>query len=185
MGHRRVVAGGEHEAEADLVDAAGDRLGAEIDVHPQGLEQIGRAASARVGAVAMLGDRAAGTRGDQRRRSGDVEGRGAAAGSGGVDQLGPLGADLGGERPHRPRQADQLGHRLPLGAKGDQEGAGLDRVGAPLHDLGQHRGGVVGGEVVAAADRVDRAGDDVVGHQPAPRKLASRCLPCGVSTDSG
>ena len=103
--------------------------------------------------------------GDQRRRGRDVEGRGAAAGPGGVDQVLARGLDRGRERAHRPRQADQLGHRLPLRPQGDQEGAGLDLVAAPLHDLGQHRGGVVGGQVVAGADRVDRPGDDVVRHR--------------------
>ena len=78
-------------------------------------------------------------------------------------RAGPTGA---ASDAHRPRQPDQLGDRLPLRPQGDQEGAGLDRVGAPLHDLGQHRRGVVGGEVVAGADRVDRAADDVVRHRP-------------------
>ena len=100
-----------------------------------------------------------------------------------------LGVDRGGERAHRPRQADQLGDRLPLRPQGDQEGAGLDRLGPPFHDLGEHGRGVVGGQVLARADRVDRAADDVVRHRdrpsPSSRKFASRCLPCGVSTDSG
>ena len=41
--HRRVVAGGEHEAEADLLDAAADAVGVEVDAHPERLEQVGRA----------------------------------------------------------------------------------------------------------------------------------------------
>ena len=49
----------------------------------------------------------------------------------------------------------------------------------------KHRRGVVGGEVIAGADRVDRPADDVVGHQLSPRKFFSSDLPCGVRTDSG
>ena len=88
-----------------------------------------------------------------------------------------LGRDRRRQRAHRPRQADQLRHRLPLRPQGDQEGAGLDLVGAPLHDLGEHRRGVVGGQVVAGADRVDRPADDVVGHRlSSPRKFVEQVL---------
>ena len=93
---------------------------------------------------------------------------------------------VGGEPAHRPRQPDQLGDGLALRAQGDQEGAGLHLAGAALHDLVEHRRGVVGGQVRARADRVDRAGEDVVGHlRSIARKFARMSLPCGVSTDSG
>src|SRR6185295_12298825 len=173
------------EAEADLVDAAAHLLGGELDVDAERLEQVGRAAPARIGAVAVLGDRAARGGGDQGRRGRDVEGRWPTARARGVDQVGARGGDGSGEGPHRSGEANQLRDGLPLRAQPDQEGGGLHLARAPLHDLGEHRGRVVGGQVVAGADRVDRPGDDVVRRVAHARKLAKRCLPCGVSTDSG
>jgi hypothetical protein len=107
MRHRRVVAGSEHEAEAELVDALADLRGAQLDVDAECLEQFGGAARA-VRAVAMLGDGAARAGRNQRRRGRDVEGRGPAAGASRVDEILARGLDRGGERAHRPRQPDQL-----------------------------------------------------------------------------
>ena len=87
-----VVRGREHEAEAGLLDAAGDRLGLEVDPDAERLEQVGRARQAGGRAVAVLGDRAAGAGGDQRRRRRDVERRAPAARAGGVDQVLAAGA---------------------------------------------------------------------------------------------
>ena len=47
VARRRVVGGREHEAEADLVDAAADGLGGEVDPGAERLEHVGRAATAR------------------------------------------------------------------------------------------------------------------------------------------
>ena len=44
----------------------------------------------------------------------------------GVDQVVALDLDVGGEPAHGPRQADQLGDGLALGAQRDEEGSGLD-----------------------------------------------------------
>ena len=63
---RLVVLRGEHEAEADLVDAGRDLLGRQLDRHPERLEHVGRAGAAGRRAVAVLGDLAA----RRRRRSG-------------------------------------------------------------------------------------------------------------------
>ncbi len=97
---------------------------------------------------------------------------------------GAAAGDRGRQRAHRPRQADQLGHGLALRPQRDQEGAGLDRVGPPLHDLREHRGGVIGGEVIAGADRVDRPADDVVGHH-APEVVADRQVRLRGSSPAG
>ena len=78
--------GREHEAEADLVDAAPDGVRRQVDAHAERLQQVGGARQPGGGAVAVLGDRAARARGDQRRRRGDVEGRPPAARARGVDQ---------------------------------------------------------------------------------------------------
>ena len=72
---RLVVLGGEHEAEADLVDAGRDLVGRQLDRHPERLEHVGRARAAGRRAVAVLGDLAARGGRDQCRGGRDVEGR--------------------------------------------------------------------------------------------------------------
>ena len=49
-------------------------------------------------------------------------------------------------------------------------------LGAPFHDLGEDRRGVVGGQVLAGGDRVDRPGQDVVGHQPSLEEVLEQAL---------
>src|SRR3712207_6942810 len=41
--HGGVVAWGEHETESDLLHASRDRIGFEIDAHPERLQEVGRA----------------------------------------------------------------------------------------------------------------------------------------------
>ena len=72
-------------------------------------------------------------------------------------------------RPSRPSRAAPT-----------RNAAVCDLAGAALHDLVEHGRRVVGGQVRAVADGVDRAGEDLVRHQsPAPRKFASRSLAVG------
>lgn len=168
VAHRRVVVGREHEAEADLLDAAGDRLGRQVDPGAQRLQHVGGAGEAGGGAVAVLGDGAAGTGRDQRRGRGDVEGLSAAARADDVEQVVASDLDVGREGAHRAGQAGQLVDRLPLRAQRDQHGGDLDvgRVAAP--DLGEDGGGGVRGEVLPGGERVDRAREQVLGsHQAA------------------
>src|SRR5436305_272621 len=70
--HRLVVAGSEHEAEADGVDALRDRLRLQLDIGPERLEHVGGPALARGRAVAVLGHLAASTRSYEGGRGGDV-----------------------------------------------------------------------------------------------------------------
>ena len=84
--HRGVVAGREHEAEAELVDAARHRLGGQVDARAQRLEHVRRAGPARGRAVAVLGHPAAGAGGHEGRRGGHVERGPPAARAGGVHQ---------------------------------------------------------------------------------------------------
>ena len=140
-------------------------VGRQLDVDAEGLEDVGGSGAAGRGAVAVLGDLAARPGGDQRGGGRDVEGGRAAASAGRVEQAGLVDLDVRGELPHRPRQTDQLGDRLALGAQRDQEGGGLHLARPALHDLRERRGGVVGGQVGSGADLVDRAGEDVVGHR--------------------
>ncbi len=164
---RAVVGGREHEAEARLVDAAGDLVGAEVDPHAERLEHVGRARQAGGGAVAVLGHRATGPGGDQRRRGGDVEGRPPAARAGGVDQIVAAGPHRRRQPPHRGREADQLVDRLALGAQRDQHRRGLHLGGVALHDLGQHRRRLLGAQVAARGQRLDRLSQDRQGSSPA------------------
>ena len=85
-----------------------------------------------------------------------------AAGAGGIDQVVASGVDGRRQLAHGPGQADQLRHGLALGPQRDQECAGLDLGSASLHDLGEDGRGVVGGQVVARSDRVDRPGQDLI-----------------------
>ena len=169
VGHRRVVARREHEPEPDLVDAAPDLLGRELDVDPERFEQVGRAAAARAERLPCLATAQPAPAATSAAVVETLKVDGPAAGPGGVDQVVARGRDRRRQRAHRPRQADQLGDRLPLRPQRDQEGRGLDLAAAPLHDLGEDRGGVVGGQVVAGADRVDRPGQDLVDAHARPR----------------
>ena len=65
---RRVEDRREQEADAGLVDAARHAFGAEVDLHAELLEHVGRAAHRRRGAVAVLGDPRAAGGGDDRGR---------------------------------------------------------------------------------------------------------------------
>ena len=151
-----------------------DRVGGEVDAHAERLEQVGRAGQPGGRAVAVLGHRAARAGGDQRGGGGDVEGRAPAAGAGGVDQVVALGGHRRGEPPHRRGEADELVDRLALGAQRDQHRGdlGLRRVAG--HDLGEHAGGLLGGEVAARGQRVDRLGQHGVRQGTSPAAACRR-----------
>ena len=164
---RAVMRGGEHEAKTDLVDAPRDGLRIEVDPHAEGLEEVGRAGQAGGRAVAVLGHRAPRSGGDQRRSGRDVEGRPAAAGAGGVDQVVAAGPHRAREPSHGRGQADQLVDRLALGAQRDQHRRRLHLGRVALHDLGQDGRGLLGGEVAPRGQRVDRLSEDRQGSSPA------------------
>src|SRR5664280_2095499 len=107
------------------------------------------------------------------------------AGTGGVQQIVTSDGHGHCKRAHRARQAGQLVDRLALRAQSDQEARDLRLGHLPVHDLVEHVGGLVGAQIPARGERVDRAGEGRVGHQPSPRKFASSFLPWSVSTDSG
>jgi hypothetical protein len=155
---------GEHEAEAGLVDAAGDRVGAEVDARAHRLEHVGAAGEPGGRAVAVLGQRAARAGGDQGGGGRDVEGRAPAAGAGGVEQVVAPAGHGRGQRAHGARQARELLDGLALGAQRDEEGRDLGLGGVAGHDLGEDRGGLLLGEVVAGRERVDGPGERVVRH---------------------
>ncbi len=83
-------------------------------------------------------------------------------------------------RPHRPRQADDLGRPLALHPQTDQQPGNLGRLGAPLHDLVHGRRRLGGGEVLTTVQFFEQCGE----HQSSRKLRNSRC-PSDVSTDSG
>jgi hypothetical protein len=135
VAHRPVVHRREHEADADLVDAAGDRLGLQLDHDAGRLEQIGAARAARDRAVAVLGDARVGSGRDEGAGGGDVEGlRRVTAGAAGVHEV--LAGDLDARRQlahHRRRRRDLL-HRLALHPQPDQKAADLCLRSVARHD---------------------------------------------------
>src|SRR6185312_2612777 len=174
-------------------DAAPDGGGIEVDAGAERLQHVRRARQARRRAVAVLGHLAAGARGDDRRRRGDVERGPPAAGADDVEQL-AVARDVLMRRQlaHRAREARDLLDRLALRAQADQEGGDLHLARIARHDLGEHRGGGVLGQVLAGGQAVDRAREQVAhaipptaARVPAARKLRSRSWPAGVRTDSG
>src|SRR6185436_13095022 len=148
-------------------------------------QHVRRPAQPGGGAVAVLGERAARARGDQRRGRRHVERRLAAPGPGGVDQVAAVGRHGGRERAHGPGQAGELVDRLPLRPQRDEEPGDLRLGGVAAHDLAEDGAGLLAREVVAGGERVDGACEDVVGHQFRARKFWSRAFPDSVSTDSG
>ena len=97
------------------------------------------------GAVAVLGHRAAVAGGDQRGGRGHVERRPPAAGAGGVDQVVAAGASPGVANARivvaRPTSSSIVS---PLVRSATSTPRGLHLGGVAGHDLGQHRGGLLG-----------------------------------------
>ena len=173
VARRLVVGGREHEAEAGLVDAARHRIGRQVDARAERLEDVGAARQAGGRAVAVLGQRAAGAGGDERGGGRDVERRAPPAGARGVHEVGALARHRRGERAHGARQPGQLVDRLALRAQPDEERGDLHLGGVAGHDLGQHRGRLLLGQVAARRERVDGPGQGVGGHQCGPTSRGS------------
>ncbi len=97
--HGAVMARREQETDADAIDAGADLVGRQFEIDAGGFQYVGTAAGAGDGAVAVLGDAAAGGRDDEGRRRGYVERVGAvAAGAAGIDQVRPVAdRNRGGE----------------------------------------------------------------------------------------
>ena len=139
--HRAVVVGREHETDAHLVDAARHLLGREIDVDAERFQHVGAAGLARHGAAAVLRDLRARRGGDERRRSGDVEGvRRVAAGAAGVDEVRRRPAPyLGRELAHHLRRGGDLADGLLLHAQADDDAGDLRGRHLAAHDLAHDR----------------------------------------------
>ena len=168
VAHRRVVGGGEHEADPRLLDAAAHPRRGQGDGHPERLEDVGASAAAGGGAVAVLGHRHPSTGHHQGGGGGDVEGTAAVAtGAAGVDGVDPQ-VNVDSVFAHRHDHAGELVDGLPAGPQRDQDAADLGRGGDALHDPIHHRARGGGVEVVAAEQGFQRVPEDRIriGHRP-------------------
>ncbi len=158
VAHGRVMTRGEEEGQAHLVQQTAEGARVQIQVHPQGLQDVGRAAGRAGRTVAMLGHRHAGGGGDQGGAGGDVEGAAAvAAGAAGVDGLaGPGGDHRHHPGPHGAGEAAQLGRGGALQAQGGQHGAQTRGIEPAVHDVVHEELGLRGGEVTAG----EQVGED-------------------------
>ena len=142
--HGRVQGGGVQEGEAVGAQRRGTGSGGERDGDAEGFEDIGRTALRGDGAVAVLGDRCSGGRGDQRGGGGDVEGaREIGPGAAGVDQESPFGlveGDGRGGGTHGVDEAGDLGGGFT--AQGERTEQGGEQHGARA--AGAVCGGVAG-----------------------------------------
>jgi hypothetical protein len=131
----------------------------------------------------MFGYAGARGRRDECGGGGDVEGaRAVPARPCRVDQVDPLRLDSHDVRPHGLGTTGDLGGRLALQAKGDEETADLSRRGLPFHDVAHHVPGGAPREITT----VEQASEGFLNRHLRPsRKFLARAAPSGVSTDSG
>ena len=104
VAERRVEPRGQAEADARLLDAASHAGGRQLDHHPEGFQQVGRAALRRRGTVAVLAHRHPGAGHDEGGQGRDVDAVAAvAAGADDVDR--PVGQIRRAATPGGPRRA--------------------------------------------------------------------------------
>lgn len=146
---------GEHEADANGIDAARHLFGREVEIDARGFEQVGTATLAGHRPVAMLGHLAAGRCHHERRRGGNIEDvHAVATGAAGIDQALGIEVDRLGQLAHHLHRADDLVDGFALHAHPHQERADL-RIGAlPGHDLAHHRFHFLGGQIQLTDDPV-------------------------------
>lgn len=160
VAHGRMHSRREQESDSRLVDRPGDLLGIEADVDSKRFEHVGRAATARDGAVAVLGDRQARSGRDQRSRRGDIEGRSSvAARAAGVDK--PLGGCFPGRdwhcaRAHGAGEASDFGRGFALHPQGGQECRGQGRCRVAAQDVKHRRVGLVFGQILSVGGPMQR-----------------------------
>ena len=151
MPHRPVRKGAKR-SRPQFVEAVLDRGDAGLDVDAQFGQHVGRAALAGEFAVAVLGDRLAGGRGDQGRRRADVERAGGVAASAyHVDDVLASGPDAGHvaawRRPRRPlRRPSRPSHAVRRAARQSPP------LGRRRHDPADRLVHLLHGKMFAAAD---------------------------------
>jgi len=161
-----------------------------IDLHAHRLEHVGGADRAADRPIAVLGDRHARRRGNQRSAGRDVEGTGAiATGAAGVEHVAVAKIEWTRAREHCTHRACQLVSLGALDFQRHQERADDGVVRAAVHDLADREFGLGAGERAPADERLQRVVKSA--HRAFPsrssrsRKFFSRCLPSKVRIDSG
>src|SRR5690606_8626491 len=130
-----------------LAHAAGHRLRAEVQLHPERLEDVGAAALGGGRAVAVLDHRHARGGHHDRGHGGDVHRAGPVAA--GADDVHRVTVDAHQPRvlEHAAGQAVEFGGGGHLDLHGDAEGGDLGAGGVVGHDLVHHPCGVGGAQV--------------------------------------
>ena len=186
VARRLVVGGREHEAEADLVDAARHRRRARGRCARRAPRARRREPDRPVAErLPCLATRAAGAGGDQRGGGRDVERRAPAAGAGGVEQVvarrrapaWPARASCAA----RPASSSTVS---PFVRSAIRKAAICASRRVAGHDLAQHGRRPRSCGEVAGPTRARRCASGR-GRSVTARKFASSCLPSSVSTDSG
>src|SRR5690606_22704565 len=125
----------EHETHAAVTNAGGDLGGREVDTCTGSFQDIGTAAGAAGGAVAVFGDMYAGSGRDEGRCGRDVEGSDTiTAGTAGIDQRPDVDIDMRSEFAHDRRRGGYLVYGLPFHAQTDEETGDLGRTRLARHD---------------------------------------------------
>ncbi|PAV92822.1 hypothetical protein WR25_05073 [Diploscapter pachys] len=185
--HRRVMVGGEEEGDADIGEASLRGRAGDLHVEAERLQRIRSAGLGRGGTVAVLGDRYAAGRDDQRDGGRDVErmmpvtARAAdvdrAIGSGDRDQAGTQGTgglgDFDAGFAAIGQSEQEVADRLCRDARVEDIGKRLRRAFA------RQRGRWIGKQDDAGHGR-SRTGMPAI-----VRKLASMAWPCSVAMLSG
>src|SRR5665213_1565511 len=176
--------GGEQETNANLLDASGNALGTEIDLHAELLEHVSGPAHRGRSAVSMLGHARA-TRGrDDRGQRRDVEGGETITASSACVEKIALHVHRRRHRTGGASKPSELVDRLPFHAEGHEQACDLYRCGVATHDpfKGSRCLGLSKGlPPHQFGDRVDHE----VPRAARRMKLARIVFPSLVSTDSG
>ena len=185
MAHRWVESRREHEPDADLVDARGHGIRPEVDLHAEGLQDVGAAARARRGTVAVLRDPGAGRCRDDRRDGRDVERAGAiATGAARVDRA-RRQRDRHGGPSQRAGESRDLLHRLAAHRERGEQARKLGRGRLASHDAAHRALSLGPGQRPTGGDHAKRLPRVHRAQAPVPMKLRSRATPSVDSTDSG
>ena len=138
--HRPVQFGRKEEADADLRYTGGHPVGRQLQIHAQGLQNIGRAAARRYRPVAVFGHPDARGSHHETGAGGHVEtARAVAARAHDVHQHTVFcvhaGVHEGGPLPHGPGGPHNFVNGFALHAERREEGADLGGAGVAAHDL--------------------------------------------------
>ena len=152
--HRRMMRAGKRETDVGAVQASAEIRRGDFQLEAEFFQNVGRAAIARGGAVAVLDDFDPRAGGDEGGGGGDVERMAdVAAGAAGVeDDRHAVAVDGDDFFAHDGGRADEFIDGGSLGGESDEEPADLRLGRLAGHDVQKRRSGFVAGEVLAPAE---------------------------------